>query len=169
MMKSASYWVEKLGLLAHPEGGYYKEMYRSETVAGFDGFTSERNLMTSIFFLLEAGDFSALHRIKSDELWHFYDGDPLEIVEIDAAGKLHTTTLGRQMEHGQTLFYVVKAGHWFGSRPATGGQYALVGCTVAPGFDFLDFEMPPTSFFVDRFPEHRQTIATITRGQDQPD
>jgi predicted cupin superfamily sugar epimerase len=155
--------VEKLNLHPHPEGGYFAEHFRSPQSAEFEGFSGKRNYSTSIYFLLEEGQFSALHRIKSDEIWHFYLGDPLEIVEIGQDGNWISTILGQDLAKGQKLSYVVKAGNWFGSRPLKGSLFCLVGCTVAPGFDFQDFEMPNRSFFCQQFPSLKNQIEEFTR------
>lgn len=140
-MNTAAYYKEHLSLLPHPEGGHYAEVYRSAleiNVAGFDG---ARNMCTSIFFLLEAHEVSSLHRIKSDELWYHHDGGTLEIIEVDESGNEVITRLGKQLHDGSKLQHVVKAGRWFGARPAKGSDYCLVGCQVSPGFDFRDFEL----------------------------
>ena len=162
-MMTAREYVQALQLQAHPEGGYFAEHYRSHLQMEAAGFEGSRNAATSIYFLLEAGQFSALHRIKSDEIWHFYEGGPLEIIEIDLNGTLITTKLGRNLKGGECLTYTVKAGHWFGSRPALGTEFSLVGCTVSPGFDFADFEMPNQAWFLKNFPQHRELITGITR------
>jgi len=155
--------VKELGMHTHPEGGYYLENYRSEQNIQADGFNGIRSVCTSIYFLLEKDQFSALHRIKSDEIWHFYAGDPLEVIEITPKGKLLITILGRNIQAGETLTYVVKAGNWFGSRPLKGSKFSLAGCTVAPGFDFQDFEMPERKWFLDTFPEHHSIICEFTQ------
>jgi len=155
-------YVRALNMLPHPEGGYYVESYRSEDRFTPLGFVGDRAICTSIYFLLEKGQISALHRIKSDEIWHFYDGDPLEVIEISPDGNQSSTILGRNIPAGEKLFYVVKAGNWFGSRPLTGSEFSLVGCTVAPGFDFQDFEMPDRKWFLEKFPEHSLLIQGIT-------
>ena len=160
---TAAEYVKGLSLQPHPEGGWYAENFRSEMRIHPPGFSGARNALTSIYFLLEAGNFSALHRIKSDEIWHFYDGDALEIVEIDPLGVLKITCLGRNLHRQELLSYTVKAGHWFGSRPAAGSSFSLVGCSVAPGFDFSDFEMPGQDFFLDAFPQHEAVVREITR------
>jgi predicted cupin superfamily sugar epimerase len=155
--------VEKLGLISHPEGGYFSENYRSELNLDFDGFSGKRSCSTSIYFLLEAGHFSALHKIKSDEIWHFYLGQALEIIEIEPNGRLIQTKLGQDFSNGEVLSYVVKAGNWFGSRPLAGSVFSLVGCTVCPGFDFADFEMPSKPYFLDNFPQHKTLIEEMCR------
>lgn len=165
-MNNALYYITHLGLIPHPEGGYYRETYRSEGVvkqAALPGFKGDRNYSTSIYFLLEEKNFSAFHRIKSDEIWHFYSGDPLEVIEITPQGKLIITSLGANLKEGETFQYVVPAGHWFGSRVKKGGIFSLVGCTVAPGFDFEDFEMAERSELLRMFPQHAPVINELTR------
>lgn len=157
------FFIQHLGLISHPEGGHFREHYRSDELADFAGFSGPRSVCTSIYFLLKKGEFSALHRIKSDEIWHFYQGDPLEVVEIEPNGYLKSTLLGANLLGGHQLSYVVKAGNWFGSRPAPESQFSLVGCTVSPGFDFNDFEMPGQEFFLSEFPQCKDQIVSLTR------
>ena len=161
---TAADYASCLNMQAHPEGGWYAEHYRSELNIQPAGFNSERSAATSIYFLLEAGQFSALHRIKSDEIWHFYEGGPLEVIEIDLRGELIITRLGKNLSKGESFSYTVKAGHWFGSRTAAGTEFSLVGCTVSPGFDFADFEMPDQAWFLAAFPQHEAIIREITRA-----
>ncbi len=148
---NAEHYIKTLGLLPHPEGGFYKETYRSslkiETEEG------KRNTSTAIYFLLLENNFSAFHRIKSDELWHFYAGDTLEVIEITPEGELKITELGEA-----NFQYCVPAGNWFGSRVKKGGKFSLVGCTVAPGFDFTDFEMAQFNSLSKLFPQHTSII-----------
>ncbi len=166
-MLEASYWVEKLGLLPHPEGGFYKENYRSGLTInvenGRERFPNGRSFSTGIYYLLEKGDFSAFHRIKSDEMWHFYAGDPLEIYFFDAGGLLQRIKLGKNPEAGEYFQAVVPANSWFASRPASGSSYSLVGCTVAPGFDFQDFEMAEKEHLLKEFPGNSEIILQLTR------
>ena len=166
-MKPASYWIEKYNLLPHPEGGYYAETYRaSESISKDslpDRFTGDRSFSTGIYFLLEAKDISAIHKIKSDEMWHFYAGDALEIVVIQPdTGNLEVIKLGSDPENRESFQAVVPAGSWFGSRPAVGSNYCLVGCTVSPGFDFQDFEMAERNLLTRVFPEHEKIIKELT-------
>lgn len=156
-------YIQQLQLLPHPEGGYYKETYRSQATANFKGFDGERNYCTGIYFLIEKNNFSALHRIKSDEMWHFYAGDALEVIEITLEGKLIVTHVGSNLMKGEVFQYTVKAGHWFGSRVKEGGVFSLVGCTVSPGFDFNDFEMAEREELIDFYPEHENIIKNLTR------
>jgi predicted cupin superfamily sugar epimerase len=138
---NASYYVEQLNMQSHPEGGYFVETYRSSEKLDFAGFTGTRSLATSILFLLEQGQVSSAHRIKSDEIWYHHDGGMLEIIEWDEHGQKHITKLGKNLERGEVLQYVVKANRWFGSKPGPNTDFVLVGCQVSPGFDFQDFEL----------------------------
>jgi predicted cupin superfamily sugar epimerase len=140
-MSKAAYYKEHLNLQPHPEGGHYAEVYRSELTIQVDGFEGPRNICTSIFFLLERGETSALHRIKSDEIWYHQDGGVLEIIELDEKENEMITRLGKSIHDDCKLQHVVKAGRWFGARPAVGSDFCLVGCQVSPGFDFSDFEL----------------------------
>jgi uncharacterized protein len=158
--------VRQLGLQPHPEGGYFRETYRAtENIAAAAlprRFGGARSISTAIHFLLEAGQCSRLHRIQADEVWHFYAGDPLIVVEIDGAGGLKTTRLGGDLAAGAVYQHVVPAGAWFGATPAEGGRFALVGCTVAPGFDFADFELADRATLLAGYPAHRDWILRLT-------
>jgi predicted cupin superfamily sugar epimerase len=159
--------VKELDLLPHPEGGYYKETYRSEEKIPQSylspNFNGDRNMATGIYFLIEKGNFSALHKIKSDETWHFYYGDALEVIEIDATGNLNITKIGSTILKGETFQYTVKANTWFGSRVGENGIFSLVGCTVYPGFDFNDFELANRQSLSELFPQHKKIITELTR------
>jgi len=158
--------VARLNLIPHPEGGFYRETYRApESIAAAalpDRFTGDRAHATAIYYLLAGGDRSKLHRIHADEIWHFYAGDPLLIVAIAPDGGLSETMLGCDLALGQVPQHVVPAGHWFGAVPAAGSTYALTGCTVAPGFDFADFEMGTRDALLATFPQHRDWIEKLT-------
>lgn len=165
-MNTAQRWIDGLNLVRHPEGGYFRETYRStETVARSclpARFTGDRAFSTAIYFLLQGDDFSALHRIKQDEVWHFYDGSTLTIHVIDLEGKYSAIQLGRNLEAGEQPQAVVAAGCLFGATVAD-QSWALVGCTVAPGFDFADFEMPGREELCRSYPQHREIIERLTR------
>jgi len=134
--------IDHLALAPHPEGGYYRRTYCSgHTLAAQDmpcGFDRPRPVSTAILFLLRAGQYSRLHRIRQDELWHFHLGGPLRLAWIDREGQPHETLVGPDILNGQVLQWAVPGGCWFGATPAPGSAYSLVGCTVAPGFDFSD-------------------------------
>ena len=138
---NATSYINQLQLLPHPEGGYYKECFRSNLEMNFNDFEGKRSVCTSIYFLLEKGQTSALHRIKSDEIWYFHDGQTLEIIEVDSEGKEMVTRLGKDLANGEVLQHVVPANTWFGARLAPESEFCLVGCQVSPGFDFKDFEL----------------------------
>ena len=167
-IRDSAYWIGKLDLVRHPEGGFFKESYRSAEVIPLCGlperFDEERSFSTAIYFLLNRDDISALHRIKSDELWHFYDGHPLTLQVIDPCGGHYSILLGRDLEKGERLQAVVPAGCWFGAELAGGGDYALVGCSVAPGFDFNDFELAAKTELAALFPQHEALIGRLTRS-----
>lgn len=159
MIKSPEELVSILNLTPHPEGGWYRETYRSnEGFPGVGEFPEGRSHCTSIYFLITSDGFSALHRIKSDETWHFYAGDPIEIVELDEHGNLIQTVLG-----DGAYQYTVPSGNWFGSRVYAQGRWSLVGCTVSPGFDFKDFEMANRERMLNLFPNHAEIIRQLTR------
>lgn len=150
-MKAAQEWIEQLQLARHPEGGWFRRVYESGLK-----IEGSRPIMTSIYYLLEAEDFSALHRLKQDEQWHFYHGSPITIHEIDSSGLYTATTLG-----ADEFQHTVRAGNLFGATVERG--YALVGCAVVPGFDFADFELPPRSGLLRDYPQHATLIHRLSR------
>jgi len=163
--ESAEQIIRRLGLAPHPEGGYYAETFRSkETVTLANGRV--RSAGTVIYFLLPEGSFSALHRVAADEAWHHYSGAPLELVTISPEGVVQRILLGNNFAAGERPQHVVPAGHWQGARPLPAGnegtRFTLVGCTVSPGFDFQDFEMPSRAFLLEIFPQHRPVILEFT-------
>lgn len=164
-MKSADYWITHLQLLAHPEGGFYKETYRAgETIPELglpDRFSGARSLSTSIYFLLRSQDRSLFHRIKSDELWHYHAGDSLSIYVLSQDG-LRVHTVGPAVDKGELLQVVVPANCWFGALVNQKNSYTLAGCTVAPGFDFEDFELAKRDVLIREYPGHGEIINRLT-------
>lgn len=159
--KEAQRLVDTLGLVPHPEGGFYRETFRSpQKVEKPPGVT--RSASTAIYFLLPAGTFSAWHRVTSDEAWHHYAGDPVDLHLLDARDGHRQVRLGPDVHGGEVPQYVVAAGIYQAAVPA-GARYALCGCTVAPGFDFADFEMPSRSELSAAFPAARSIVAALTR------
>jgi predicted cupin superfamily sugar epimerase len=153
-------WIEKLGLIPHPEGGYYKETYRSkEFTTNSEG--NSRSQSTAIYFLLANEDKSNFHRIKSDELWFFHSGEPLEILSFEE-GILKRTILGNDFSAGQQAQTVIPANTWFGSRLLNRKGFGLVSCTVSPGFDFQDFEMATKQQLLKEFPDDQEIIEEMT-------
>lgn len=167
MMRSAAYWKERLQLIGHIEGGAYKETYRAPLVLLQGTLTKkhkgDRAAATGIYFLLEHGEFSAFHRIASDEMWHFYDGGTLAVYEIKKDGSLIKHLLGTDIGNGALPQIVIPAGSWFASRVETEASYTLCGCTVAPGFDFADFELGSRKELTKEFPQHEALIVSLTR------
>lgn len=165
---SAKYWIEKLNLLSHPEGGFYKETYRAKENILSDHlpkrFPGNRSFSTGIYYLLEKEKFSAFHKIKSDEMWHHYDGCALIIHTIDQQGTYQTLKLGKNLDQNEMPQAVVPYGVWFAAELEDKSSYALVGCTVSPGFDFSDFEMADQSELLKGYPQHQEIIKKLTRN-----
>lgn len=177
-MATADDWIARLRLEKHPEGGWFRETYRAaETLTGVGlptRFTVTHPVSTAIYFLLRRDEFSALHRLRADEVWHFYAGSPLTLHLVAPDGALSEIELGCTAPAGSGPTFdwagapyqaVVPAGHWFGATlegvPADG--FALVGCTVAPGFIFEDFELGDRADLIAHFPQHRALIERLTR------
>src|ERR1700691_2444084 len=167
MIKDAAYWIEKLALEPHPEGGFYRQTYRADLLLSKEAlpltFKGPRRAATAIYFLLDGENFSAFHRLQSDELWHFYLGAPLRVHVIEADGRYSQVRLGSDPEAGEALQAVVRAGCWFASQIKDGESFALVGCTVAPGVDFEDFELAKRDRLIEVYPQHRDVISKLTR------
>jgi len=154
--------IAALGLAPHPEGGFFRETFRAPaTVAAPFGPVS-RAASTAIYFLLRAGEFSAFHRVLSDEVWHHYLGATLELHTIDRAGQHQRIELGPHLQHGERPQWVVPAGRLQAAR-VIGDGFVLCGCTVAPGFDFADFSMPARGELCSRYPALSDLIESFTR------
>ncbi len=166
MLPAADYWIKKLGLIKHIEGGSYNQTYRADMIIPQTilppTFHGNRHASTAIYFLLEKEQFSALHRIAADEVWHFYYGNTLVIYEIDTGGRLTKHLLGSNPESNEHFQCVIKAGSWFGAKVKEGGDYSLAGCTVAPGFDFADFELAEKENILQLYPQHASIINMLT-------
>jgi uncharacterized protein len=167
-MTTARDIIAALGLVAHPEGGYYRETYRSDerlsAAALPDRYDRERAMATAIYYLLEAGNFSALHRVTSDEVFHFYQGSPVEVFVISPGSSVQTRVLGNDVENGQCPQLLVPKGSIQGLEVVRGGAYALLGATVSPGFDFADFELMSRDALIGAYPGHAEQITRLTRG-----
>ncbi|MBL7858511.1 MAG: cupin domain-containing protein [Cyclobacteriaceae bacterium] len=164
-MQTAEYWIGHLQLKPHPEGGFYRETYRSAESIPATGlpsrFEGSRSFSTAIYFLLRSGDRSLFHRIKSDELWHFHAGTSLSIFVLHEQG-LTIHRLGSDPEKEEALQIVIPAGSWFGAQVNEPNSYTLSGCTIAPGFDFHDFELASRKKLIEEFPAHRSVIEMLT-------
>jgi len=164
----AAYWIRKLGLKEHPEGGYYAPAYRSRELLAKDclpeRFSGARAVASSIHYLLAKGQFSAFHRIESLEFWQFCTGSPLLLHVLDKEGGLTEMRLGGDPERGELYQRVVEPGCWFGAEVAGPGEFSLINCIVAPGFDFEDFELARREELISLYPQHRTVIERLTKS-----
>lgn len=162
MNKTAASIIKKLKLKKHPEGGYFFEIYRSPINIGKNflpkKFSGKRNLSTSIFFLLEGKNFSSFHKLKADEIWHFYSGVPLNIYVIKNSGRCKKIILGKN----HLYQVVIEAGQWFAAEVSEKNYYSLVGCTVSPGFDFRDFELGDREKLIKIYPNLADLVSRLT-------
>lgn len=165
-MKTAGYWIKHLLLQQHPEGGYYRETYRStESAEGTSlptRFGGARNYATTIYFLLPSDNRSLFHRIKSDEIWYYHAGSSLTIYVLDK-NDLTKHRLGPDPEKGESFQAIIPANVWFGALVNEPDTYALSSCSVAPGFDFRDFERAERSALVAEFPNEKEIIDKLTK------
>jgi predicted cupin superfamily sugar epimerase len=166
-MEKAEFWIEKLKLLPHPEGGFYRETYRSGGKYSFSEatpFNGPRSYATAIYYLLRGRDRSKLHRIHSDELWFFHAGNPLTVHFFPEEGEPSSLTLGLAPDKGQVIQGVVPGESWFGACCENPGEvsYALVSCVVAPGFDFSDFAFADKNVLLKKFPLHSEIIRSLS-------
>jgi predicted cupin superfamily sugar epimerase len=154
--KSIEKLIKQFDLQLHPEGGFYKETYRS-----VEKTNGERSLMTSIYFLLTSQHVSHFHRIKSDEHWYFHEGSTLTIHLLNETGHVELK-LGSTFEKGESFHHVVPKNTIFGSSVDSENGYALVSCAVAPGFDFQDFELLDSAYLLEHFPKEAKIIKKLT-------
>jgi predicted cupin superfamily sugar epimerase len=164
MNEKSRYYIKKLELEKHPEGGYFREIYRSGEMILIDKPDKrlKRNYSTSIYFLLDGNQVSKFHRLKSDELWHFYDGSSVIIHIIDEKGSMSQTVLGNNLEKGESFQTVIKKNNWFAAELRNKKSFSLVGCTVSPGFDFSDFEFGNGEQLISQYPDFKELIRRLT-------
>lgn len=156
--------IASLQLQPHPEGGFFRETYRAGMGVTPQGAGHRRSASTAIYYLLCDGAHSAWHRIKSDEVWHFYAGEPLDVYVLEQDGALTRHRLGNALTHADAVFQaVVPAGLWFAAECADPATFALAGCTVAPGFEFSEFELADTQALLAEYPQHRERILRLGR------
>lgn len=165
-MSQAEKIIQQLKLTRHPEGGYFRETYRSQEK--YESLNeskqkNSRNYSTCIYFLLRSDDFSAFHKIKQDEIWHFYKGSPIRLHVLSPEGSLSEYIIGNNLTNGEHPQWVVPANHWFAAEVINTGDFSLVGCTVAPGFEFDDFELANKNELKRHFPKHSVLIDKLTR------
>ncbi len=168
MSISANELIAQYNMQRHPEGGFYVETFRSDILVKTDrdGVLIDRPASTAIFFLIMPGNISRFHRIQSDEVWHFYLGGPMTVVELleDGSGLFKQTVLGTNISNGEVITYVVKKNTWFGSFPNESSDYSFVGCTVSPGFVFDDFELGSRARLLESHPNSADIIHKMTEG-----
>ena len=165
MHPKAKQYIKRLQLKKHPEGGYFRENYRSgEMILPTHlpkRYKSTRNFSTSIYFLLEGIQFSSFHLLQSDELWHFYDGSALLVYIIDQKGELSVKKLGRDQDCELQL--TIEKQNWFAAELEDKKSFVLFGCTVSPGFEFEDFELGNRQELIKKFPHHKTSINRLTK------
>lgn len=158
MNKEAAQWIKKLRLQKHLEGGYFKETHRSDLTVEIAGYDRPRQLSTSIYYMLVGGQFSAFHRIKSDETWHHYAGNSLVLYAM-VDGKLSKIKMGKGK--GEVPQFTIKANTWFAAS-LNDKSYCLLGCTVSPGFDYRDWELGRRNELISMYPRHKKIIERYT-------
>lgn len=168
-MLTADDVIEKLGLRPHPcEGGFFAETYRSDEIISASGlserYTTGKRFGTAVYYLITPETLSYIHRLRSDEIFHFYLGDPVTMLWLLPDGSSTTITLGPDLQSGQRVQVVVPRGVWQGAFLNEGGRFALLGTTVAPGFDYEDYEAGLREELIARYPDRREVIARLTRG-----
>jgi hypothetical protein len=160
--------IQKLQLQPHPEGGFYRETYRSHETIPEDSlpsyFEGNRNYATCIYYLLQSGDFSAFHKIQQDEIWHFYLGSPIKLFMISEQGHLSQVIIGTDLSAGQVPQFVVPKQYWFAATVLNQESFSLIGCTVSPGFNFKDFTLASRNKLIERYPQHHEIINQFTRS-----
>jgi predicted cupin superfamily sugar epimerase len=154
-----------LGLAPHPrEGGFYVRTYEAAEMVSLSRYESERRTGTAIYYLLEPGTFSEMHRLKSDEVFHFYAGDAVEMLQLREGHAGRMVVIGNDLAAGERPQVMVGHGVWQGSRLREGGEWALLGCTVSPGFEFEDYEAGDRAELMGLWPEWAETIAELTKS-----
>jgi len=164
--RSAQYWTERLNLVEHPEGGFFSPAFRAAEQISLSGlpdrFTGNRAIVSSIYYLLLKDQFSVFHRLKSVEIWSFFEGAPLTIYILDPFGSLIEKRLGRDFDKGESFQVAIEAGSFFAAEQRGPGEFTLVGCTVAPGFEHEDMEIAGRAELLAKYPQHRGVIEKFT-------
>ena len=163
-MNPPKFWIDHYQMQTHPEGGYFKEIYRNNETCIPNNSNDTRNLATSIYFLLPGGAVSHFHRLTYDEIWYYHAGNSLTLYTISPLGEAKSIVLGNNVQQGECLQVIIPAGNLFGATCNDANGYTLVGCMVSPGFDFRDFEMPHRNELLKAFPQHADWIMQLTVG-----
>jgi predicted cupin superfamily sugar epimerase len=159
--QTASHWTQHLNLQPHPEGGYYKEVFRSSQQVSRTASSGVKSALTSIYYLLEETDFSCFHRISSDEIWYFHEGAPLHIHAIDHNGILTTHELSDKVTGNLSI--AIGAGLWFAAEIPSANGFTLASCAVAPGFEFSEFEMGKRDELIALYPRHAGLLSRLCK------
>ncbi len=165
---NAQYWIEKLNMTEHPEGGFFAPAFRASEQISRDGlpdrFAGNRAIVSSIYYLLKKGQFSTFHRLKSVEIWSFFEGDPLTIHVLDMHGALIEKRLGRNFNSGESFQVAIEPGSWFAAEHRGGAaEFTLIGCVVAAGFEYEDMETASRAELLARYPQHSEIIERLTK------
>lgn len=164
MTGDGQFLIDKLGLEKHEEGGYFKRTYESALQIELPGYDGKRCIGSAIYYLILGSVNDPFHRLKSDEIWHFYCGSSLILYTLTQDGTLSSISMGHDIKAGQAVQVVVKAGTWFGAEVDDPSSYSLIGCTVSPGFDPRDFEFGSRNELTKEYPHHRSIIERLTRS-----
>jgi uncharacterized protein len=166
-MKGYQFWIKHLNLQPHPEGGFFRETYRSNLVIDHNilpvDYSGNRKLSTSIYYMLRSGEISRLHRLHSDELWYYHLGSSIKIVMIDQEGNKHTKLLGANLEKAEQLQVLIPSGTIFGAELIDSDSFSLLGCMVTPGFEFDDFEIFDKEDLLQAYPKHVDLINKFSK------
>jgi uncharacterized protein len=166
MNERAKYLIDKLQLVPHPEGGYFREIFRSGEIIEKSGLPARYNgnhsYYTSIYFLLEGEQISKFHRLRSDEIWHFYEGCPVKVYQINEMGELTEFLLGNKPDENTVYQALLRKNIWFGAELVDKDSFALIGCTVSPGFEYQDFELAERSLLLEQYPLLKDIIKSLT-------
>lgn len=165
-MNQADFWIRTLNLESHPEGGYFREIFRSEEYIHQEHlpprYNGHRNFLTAIYYLLKSGQCSRFHRLQSDEVWHYCTGSPLRLYIIHKNRELESVELGSDPCQNQLFQFIVPKESWLGAQVTEENSYSLISCIMAPGFDYQDFELGCSISLMDKFPEHKEIIRYLT-------
>jgi predicted cupin superfamily sugar epimerase len=166
--KDATYWINKLNLKEHPEGGYFVETVVSDKTITSPEYDGTRSAFTAIYYLLVGEQFSSFHTMRSEELWHFCAGSTLTLHIIETDGELHEIRLGPNVDNGEKFQTAVKSGSWFAASVDDTTSYSLVGCIASPGFDYQDWRLGDAEALTKLYPRHKSTIEKYTRKSSHP-
>ena len=162
MNKNAKFWIKKLGLQKHPEGGYFTNTYVSDKKIDLPEYDGTRSACTAIYYLLTGNQFASFHTVSSDEIWHFYSGSSLTLHVINSNGEMEKILIGPSYDKGERFQVIIKSGCWFSASINDKKSYSLVGCTVSPGFDYRDWKLGDRKKLLEQYPQYGKLIKKYT-------